>query len=49
MNESFVGVIVRGLGNETVNVVLDPVPGECCVRLDPPPAGRRRSTALSRS
>jgi predicted ArsR family transcriptional regulator len=36
MNERLVGGVVRGLGNETVGVVLDPVPGECCVRLEPP-------------
>jgi predicted ArsR family transcriptional regulator len=41
MNESFVRGIVRGLGNETVDVVLDPVPGECCVRLEP--SSRRSS------
>jgi len=37
MNECLVEGIVRGLGNETVGVVLEPVPGECCVRLEPPP------------
>ena len=36
MNERLVEGIVRGLGNDTVGVVLDPVPGECCVRLEPP-------------
>ena len=36
MNERLVGGIVRGLGNETLDVVLDPVPGECCVRVDMP-------------
>jgi predicted ArsR family transcriptional regulator len=36
MNERLVEGIVRGLGNETLGVVLDPVPGECCVRLEPP-------------
>lgn len=36
MNERLVEGIVRGLGNETLGVVLEPVPGECCVRLEPP-------------
>jgi predicted ArsR family transcriptional regulator len=36
MNERLVEGIVRGLGNDTLGVVLDPVPGECCVRLEPP-------------
>ncbi len=36
MNERLVHGIVRGLGNDTLNVVLDPVPGECCIRLDLP-------------
>lgn len=36
MNERLVEGIVRGLGNATLGVVLDPVPGECCVRLEPP-------------
>jgi predicted ArsR family transcriptional regulator len=36
MNERLVEGIVRGLGNDTVGVVLEPVPGECCVRVEPP-------------
>jgi predicted ArsR family transcriptional regulator len=36
MNERLIDGVVRGLGNETVGVVLDPVSGECCVRLEPP-------------
>ncbi len=36
MNERLVDGIVRGLGNDTVGVVLDPTPGECCARLEPP-------------
>jgi predicted ArsR family transcriptional regulator len=36
MNEQLVDGVVRGLGNDTVRVDLDPVPGECCVRLQPP-------------
>jgi predicted ArsR family transcriptional regulator len=38
MNERLVEGVVRGLGNDTVGVVRDPVPGECCVRLEPPSA-----------
>jgi predicted ArsR family transcriptional regulator len=37
MNERLIEGVVRGLGNETLDVVLDPVPGQCCVRIDPPP------------
>ena len=40
MNERLIEGIARGLGNETLRVALDPVPGECCVRLEPP--GRRK-------
>jgi predicted ArsR family transcriptional regulator len=40
MNERLVEGIARGLGNDTLRVALDPVPGECCVRLEPP--ARRR-------
>jgi predicted ArsR family transcriptional regulator len=36
MNQHLIEGIVRGLGNETVGVVLDPVPERCCVRLEPP-------------
>jgi predicted ArsR family transcriptional regulator len=36
MNERLVEGIVRGLGNDTLGVVLDPVQGECCVRVAPP-------------
>lgn len=36
MNECMIEGIVRGLGNETLDVILDPVPGECCVRISPP-------------
>jgi predicted ArsR family transcriptional regulator len=39
MNECLIEGVVRGLGNETVRVELDPAPGQCCVRLLPP-AGR---------
>jgi predicted ArsR family transcriptional regulator len=36
MNERLVEGIVRGLGNDTLGVVLEPVPGECCVRVESP-------------
>jgi predicted ArsR family transcriptional regulator len=36
MNEQLVEGVVRGLGNDTVRVVFDPVPGECCVRVESP-------------
>jgi predicted ArsR family transcriptional regulator len=36
MNERLVEGIVRGLGNGTLGVVLDPMPGQCCVRLESP-------------
>jgi predicted ArsR family transcriptional regulator len=45
MNERLIEGIVRGLGNDSVGVVLDPVPGECCVRLEPP---RREGSRSSR-
>jgi predicted ArsR family transcriptional regulator len=33
MNRAFIDGLVRGLGNETVEVALEPTPGECCVVL----------------
>ena len=36
MNQAFIEGIVRGLGNETVEVALEPAPGHCCVRLRTP-------------
>jgi predicted ArsR family transcriptional regulator len=41
INERMIDGVVRGLGNDSVDVVFDPVPGECCVRLTPP-GGRHR-------
>jgi predicted ArsR family transcriptional regulator len=41
INEELIEGVVRGLGNQTLDVVFDPVPGECCVRLTPP-GGRHR-------
>lgn len=49
MNQCLVEGVVRGLGNETVDVVLDPIPGQCCVRLSmprraaAPPRGTKRN------
>lgn len=31
MNRAFIDGLVRGLGNETLEVALEPTPGECCV------------------
>lgn len=44
MNHAFVDGIVRGLGNDSVDVCLEPAPGRCCVILREPPrrAGRSR-------
>jgi predicted ArsR family transcriptional regulator len=36
MNEELVDGVVRGLGNDKVRVIFDPVPGGCCVRVEPP-------------
>lgn len=36
LNEQLIDGVVRGLGNDSVGVVFDPVPGQCCVRLEPP-------------
>ena len=41
LNKRLVEGVVRGLGNESVDVVLDPVPGQCCVRLQPPDRSRK--------
>lgn len=51
MNERLVDGVLRGLGNDSVDVVLDPVPGRCCVRLDRrrEAAGPRRQEADGRS
>ena len=42
LNEQLIDGVVRGLGNETVDVLFDPVPGQCCVRIQPPEASTRR-------
>lgn len=39
MNRSFIEGIVRGLGNESVQAVLAPEPGHCCVKLCSPGSG----------
>jgi predicted ArsR family transcriptional regulator len=33
LNQAFIDGILRGLGNQTVEAVLDPFPGRCCVKL----------------
>lgn len=38
-NQAFIDGMLRGLGNESVDAVLEPVPGQCCVRLQPPATG----------
>ncbi len=39
MNRSFIEGIVRGLGNDSVKVILDPEQGQCCVKLCSPGSG----------
>lgn len=36
MNQGFLDGLMRGLGNDTVKVHLQPTPGQCCVRLRKP-------------
>ena len=43
VNRELIQGIVAGLGNETLDVALAPLPDECCVRLRPP--ARNRSDA----
>jgi len=33
LNQAFIDGFLKGLGNESVTAVLDPQPGQCCVRL----------------
>lgn len=49
MNQCLVEGVVRGLGNETVDVVLDPIPGQCCVRLSMPKRAAVSQSEKSRS
>jgi predicted ArsR family transcriptional regulator len=37
MNHALIDGMLRGLGNDRVQAVLNPVPGACCVKLRPPP------------
>ncbi len=39
MNQAFIDGLVRGLGNNNVDVALEPKPGQCCVTLRRPPEG----------
>ena len=40
LNHAFIEGMVRGLGNDSVDVSLEPTPGHCCVVLREPPKGR---------
>lgn len=40
LNRSFIGGLVRGLGNETVEAALEPEPGRCCVVVRRPSKAR---------
>jgi predicted ArsR family transcriptional regulator len=41
LNRAFIAGLVRGLGNETVDVALEPDPGRCCVVLRRPGGNSR--------
>jgi len=41
MNREFIDGLVRGLGNDTLEVALEPAPGRCCVKLRSPAATMR--------
>jgi len=41
MNQRFIEGLVRGLGNESLEVALEPAPGRCCVKLRAPGAKPR--------
>jgi predicted ArsR family transcriptional regulator len=47
MNERLIDGVVRGLGNDKVRVVSQPVPGECCARLEPPGRSAEREPVTS--
>ena len=40
MNRAFIEGIIRGIGNQSLEVALEPTPGQCCVVLRP---GRREA------
>jgi predicted ArsR family transcriptional regulator len=42
-NQALIDGMLRGLGNGSVDAVLEPVPGQCCVRLQPPASGSSTS------
>ena len=48
MNQAFVDGILRGLGNQTVEALLDPCPGRCCVKLRNCPAATKQGFIESR-
>ena len=39
LNRELVAGVVEGIGNRSVDAVLAPEPGQCCVRLRPPSSG----------
>jgi predicted ArsR family transcriptional regulator len=44
LNRELVQGVVSGLGNETLDVTLAPLPDECCVQLRPPTQTRDRAS-----
>jgi predicted ArsR family transcriptional regulator len=48
LNHAFVEGMVRGLGNDSVEVSLEPAPGRCCVVLREPPKATKASKAPKR-
>jgi predicted ArsR family transcriptional regulator len=36
VNQAFIDGMLRGLGNESVDALLEPTPGQCCVKLQAP-------------
>jgi predicted ArsR family transcriptional regulator len=49
LNRELIDGIVRGLGNETVDVSLAPTPGECCVELRAPSGTASPTASRSRT
>lgn len=44
MNQAFIDGLLRGLGNRTVEAVLESNPGDCCVTLRAPRSGKTRKS-----
>jgi predicted ArsR family transcriptional regulator len=36
LNQAFISGLLSGLGSKEIDAILDPQPGECCVRLEAP-------------